>query len=292
MTDVLFMKTVMILKSKISCTFEKKLHMKISRLLYLILIGFTLYSCSDDDTDLPGNTPPEEADNYFPLVIGNFWDYENVFMPSGQDDFVSNETLSVVGSSNGNFDLDTDNLMDAGPVTSALSQGILRKSGDQLIFTGSLGFVVEGFPALDIALDNAPIYDLNAPENTVMYSDSGSFQETIEGVPVTFTYEIKTVMDDMLSAYTVNGTSYNDVIKSKIILTLKISAELFFEVTILPEQEVVDIENYFAKDIGMIYSDTDVDFDFIELSQSPIPLEDIEIDITQSLESYNVELEQ
>ena len=31
--------------------------------------------------------------------------------------------------------------------------------------------------------------------------------------------------------------------------------------------------------------------DFIELSQNPIPLGDIQFDITQSLESYNVELE-
>ena len=270
---------------------KKNLTMNISKLFCLLLIGLAVYACSDDDTDIPDTNPPVDADNFFPLVIGNTWDYENVTTSPGVEDFVSNETLSVAGSTGVLFDLETDNPMNAGPVTSALSQGVLSKSGDQLIFSGSLGFAVEGFPDFDIALDNAAIYDLSASQGSVMYNDSGSFQETIEGAPITFNYEIETVMGDSFNSYQVNGTTYDDVISSKIIVTLEITATLFFEVTILPEQQVVEIENYFANDIGMVFSNTDVIFDFIELDQIPIPVEDLEFVVTQSLESYDVELD-
>jgi len=265
--------------------------MNVSKLLYLFLISFLIYSCSDDDSDAPNGNPPEEASNYFPLVIGNFWDYENVVISPEQGDLVSDETLSLVNSTGGNFEFETDNPMNAGPMTSALSQGVLNKSGNQLIFTGALGFAVEGFPALNIGLDNAAIYDLDVSLGDVMFSDSGSFQETIEGIPLTFNYEIETIMGESISAYPVNGTSYTDVISSQMVVTLEIKASLFIEVTVLPEQEVVTIDNYFAKDIGMVYSETDVNLDFIELDQIQIPIQDVEFDVTQSLESYSVELD-
>jgi len=265
--------------------------MKISKLFCLVMIALTFYACSDDDTDLPATTPPEDIDNYFPLVIGNTWDYENVVMTPGLDDVVTTETLSVEGSAGGDFDLETTNPQNAGPVTSALSQGTLSKSGSQLIFTGSLGFAVEGFPALSIALNNAPIYDLEASDDTVLYTDSGSFQETIEGFLVTFNYEIETIMGDSYSSYMVNGTSYSDVIDSEIKITLEITTTFIGTISILPEQQVVVIDNYFAKDVGIIFSETDVNFDFIDLDQIPIPFEDLEFDVTQSLLSYDVELD-
>lgn len=263
--------------------------MKISKLFYLLLIGLAIHACSDDDTDLPGGNTPEDIDNYFPLVAGNTWNYENVVMSPAQDDIVSNETLSVVGSTMGDFDLETDNPMNAGPVTSALDQGVLRKSGSQLIFTGALGFAVEGFPNLEIALNDAAIYDVDASSGTILYADSGSSEETIENVPLTINYEIETVMGANINSYSVNGMTYNDVITSQIIIRLEIRAAGIF--TVLPEQDVIVIDNYFALDIGMVSSETEVEFDFTEVGQLPLPIEDFMLSSTQSLESYTVELD-
>jgi hypothetical protein len=270
--------------------------MKFSKSFCLILICLINFACSEDDgTDLPGTTPPIEIDNYFPLVVGNTWDYTNTVMSPEQDDFVASETLSVVSFVElgplEEYAFDSDNPQNSGPVISALDQGTLSKSGDQLIFNGDFEFEVEGFPSLEIGLENAAIYDLSATNGTVLFSESGSADETIQEVPITLDYEFETIMGETLNSYTVNGTTYNDVIHSQIILTLEIKAVVFLEITVLTEQEVVVIDNYFAKDIGMISSETEIRFDFIEIEQVPIPFEDLEFDVTQSLESYNVELE-
>ncbi len=272
---------------------EKILAMKITKLPLLFLLSIVLFSCSEDDSE--GGTTPVEPDNFFPLVTGNSWNYENVASFPDQDDIVSNETLSVVDSTTVgttvNYDLATDNPQNASAVTLALSQGDVSKTDESLIVSGNLGFGFEGFPGINIAVENAAMYDTNATPNTQLFTDNGTIEQDFQGAPLTINYDVEILTGSNLDSYTVNGTTYSDVVSSQIKITLEVQVTIFVPITILPSQEAVVIDNYFAKDIGLIYSETNTNLDFVELDQLPIPLEDFSFIGTQSIESYNVDLE-
>lgn len=267
--------------------------MKISKILLIFSLSFILFSCSEDDSE--GNTTPVEADNFFPLVTGNSWNYENVASFPNQDDVVSNETLSVVDSTmvdtTVNYDLTTDSPQNAGAVTLALSQGDVIKTDDSLIISGDLGFSFEGFAGINIAVEDATMFNTNATPNAQLFSDTGTLEQEIQGAPVTTNYDVEILMGNTLDTYNVNGTIYNDVINTRIIITLEVQVTVFIPITILETQEAVVIDNYFAKDIGLIYSETQTNLDFVEIDQLPIPLEDFSFMGTQSIVSYNVDLE-
>ncbi len=46
------------------------------------------------------------------------------------------------------------------------------------------------------------------------------------------------------------------------VLDLKIDANLFIPVNILPQQEVFTQVNFFAEDIGLIFSESDLNYNF------------------------------
>jgi hypothetical protein len=267
--------------------------MKITKLILIVCISAGMLSCSEDDNSV--EVTPEEIENFFPLAVGNFWDYTNVVSIPDQDDVVASERLSVTSTTTEGtttfYDLETDNPQNAGPITAAFSQGDLSQTDEMLIISGTLGFAVEGLPTINIDVENAPLYDVNASPDSVLFTDSGTIQQEIQGAPLEINYDVETLMGQTLSTFSVNGVSYNDVIQTKIVITLEVVVDVFISIPILPTQEAVVIDNYFAKDVGLILSETNTNLDFAEIDQIPLPLEDLSFISTQSLENYSVDLE-
>ena len=263
--------------------------------LFILLISIVSCSSSDDDNgeDIPNDT------NYFPLVVNNSWEYNTIVTSPGVNDFVSQETLTLNNSSqqNGNtiYEFETDNPVNAAPTTSALSQGSVYKSGNSLFYTGAFGLGIPDLPSLNFNIEDAPIYQKNSPLGEELFSISDTQQEQIEGFPITISYTLSTETSENFSTLEVNGTSYNDVISSKIIVNVEIEVSITdpipANVPILPAQNAVIITNYFAKDIGLIKSETNTEFEFIDVPIPDFQLIDINFFTLQEITDYNVNLE-
>lgn len=271
--------------------------MKITYALrFLFVFALLLASCSSDDDATP-NDDDNDDQNFFPLVVGNSWDFENTLSTAGQDDLVTNETLSISGTSenSGNvvYEVETDDPANSGPVTLALSQGTLTKSNAKLIYTGVFGLGLEGFPEVNFDVENAPIYDKSASNGIEMYSQIGTIEQDFQGVPITIEYTLSTIMGESLASFDVNGTTYDNVISSQLIINMVASASVdpLPPFPILASQDAVIITNYFADGVGLIQSETVTTFVFQDLPIPNIPLEDISLTTLQILTDYSVTLE-
>lgn len=268
--------------------------------ILLILSVLFLSSCSSDDSE---SISENEVKNYYPLVVENNWNFENTFSSPGLEDMLSYENLSISEMINANgldaYELETDNPENSGPVTLALSQGILMKNNSSLIYTGTLGFSLDEFTALDLDLDldleNLIIYDYSSVFGAELYTDTGSIEQSVEGIPIIINYTVSSEMGDSFDNFSVNSEVYEDVISSQLVANLQVETipnpQLPFPITILQSQDAVVITNYFANNIGLIQSETDTNFEFEELPIPGFPLEDLDIYTLQLLVDFTVSLE-
>jgi hypothetical protein len=253
------------------------------------MLGVMLFiSCSDDDNENPQNNT-----NYFPLVTSNSWDYQNTLSSQDQTDVVSEETLTVSGSNEvaGTtvYEFETSNPLNAAPTTLALSNGVVYKENSSLIYTGSFGLGIPGFPEVNFEIQDGKIYDKNANTDAELFTFSSTIQQTIEGIPITIDYTISTTMGERFESLTVSNELYEDVISSKLIVNMEISGNIGIPVTVLENQKVVEVTNYFAKDIGLIKGETDTNFDFLTLPS--LPFQDFSFFTLQELQSFNLNLD-
>ena len=276
--------------------------MNINKLSILLILSlFILTSCSSDDDGVEDNnngnenpdTETEIEENFFPLTVGNNWDFENILTSPNQDDVVSVENLSVSGivDINGStgYEMETDNPSGSGPVTLALSQGTLLKENSSLAYTGVLGLGLNGFPDVNFDVENASIYDTSLSNETEMFSQSGSIEQDFQDFPITINYTLSTVMGDSFNDFEVNGVTYDNVISSQLIINVE--ATTILQIPILESQNAVVITNYFADQVGLIQSETDTNFVFEEISIPNFPLQDISFNTLQLLTDYDVVIE-
>jgi hypothetical protein len=276
--------------------------------LSLILGIIFLISCSSDDDamndvnegDDNTNDPniEEVAENFFPLVVGNSWDYENTLSSPSQQDIVSNETLSVSTTSEVSgdtvYELNSDNPVGSGPVTLALSQGKLNKSNSSLLYTGEFGLGLNNFPEINFTLENTVIFDTSVSSGTELFSQDETIEQEFQGIPLTIDYTLTTIKGDNFDT---NGVTYDNVISSQLIVNLEITANITdplpVSVTIVQSQDAVVVTNFFADGVGLIESETDtaIVFEDITLPIPNLPLDDISFNTLQVLTDYNVTLE-
>ncbi|QTY25941.1 hypothetical protein [Flavobacterium sp. CS20] len=279
--------------------------------LSLILGIIFLISCSSDDDamndvnegDDNTNDPniEEVAENFFPLVVGNSWDYENTLSSPSQQDIISNETLSVSTTSEVSgdtvYELNSDNPVGSGPVTLALSQGKLNKSNSSLLYTGEFGLGLNNFPEINFTLENTVIFDTSVSSGTELFSQDETIEQEFQGIPLTIDYTLTTIKGDNFDTYETNGVTYDNVISSQLIVNLEITANITdplpVSVTIVQSQDAVVVTNFFADGVGLIESETDtaIVFEDITLPIPNLPLDDISFNTLQVLTDYNVTLE-
>ena len=256
---------------------------------YLQILSFALFStlffasCSSDD-DGDNNEDEPITGNYFPSTVNDLWtfDVDNTSTTHPEINFADETDFLKVATSAGNsFTLEVNNGgLANGTMNDILSVGTLSIGESTLNYSGELELPDEfsGFSDETIALQNVLLYDLNASNNSIMTQVSNTIMEDIvlneDTVPLSIEYTLTTSKINSVNSLTVNGESYDNVIKTELVLAVEIYATVpvFGNMAIIDNQEVLVIENYFAEDYGLIKSEAvqsyEMDSAFVALLNS------------------------
>ena len=245
----------------------------------LFLIAFAvviLFSCSSDNSS-SGNP---SVVNYLPLTDGNYWTYD----------------VSTVGQSISNRDslyVANDTVIDTktykklktltipfGFYSNSLRNNGLRKENDAIYMTGNAGLNLGNTLPIDLSVSDLMIFKESATLNQQLGSVSGVINQDFQGYPLVINYTLKTTALETLPSYTAeDNTVYTDVKKVKITLNLKVSTTITIpglplpiSVVILNPQDVVVSTQYYAKNIGMVYTNTIISYQLQDFSQFGITL--------------------
>ncbi len=247
------------------------------RLSYYFGIVFMIISvatCSNTDND---DNPVIEG-NYFPLTIDNYWNYNvtnsNLDLNQTQN---TRDSLYVSTANNNTFEL-TVNGIATGIMNTILTQMDLTRTSGSLKGTGSITFPFEGLDDLQIAVNDAVFYNLNAAVDEILSTAEGVLEQNLDGLPITTEYTLKTIQGTTSPSLFLNSVNYDDVIESSIVLELTITTQVevipgnFVDVLILDTQDVLNIKNHYAKDIGLVRSEADISYSLEDFSQIGITL--------------------
>lgn len=253
-------------------------------LSFALISTLMLASCSSDDDDGDNNSNEPIVGNYLPSIVDNLWTYDvdNESSTNPELDFAGETDFLKVGTSNGNsFTLVVNNgSLANGTMNDILSSGTLTIGESTLSFSGDLELLDE-FSALtdqNISLQNVLLYDLNASNNEIMTQISNTITEDLvineDTVPLTIDYMITSSKISTSNSMTINGESFSNVIKTKLVLSLDIYATIpvLGNMAIIDNQEVIVIENYFAEEVGLIKSEAvqsyEMDANFVALLEN------------------------
>lgn len=266
------------------------------RLVTLTLFSIFFASCSNSDDSDNSNMGPLEG-NYFPLTIDNYWNYEieTVDNLDTLNNSTSSDFLFVESQVDSAYDLSVNtNDLANGIMNGILANGILTRLVSSLKIDGTLQLPLEEFGDFGIDFTNIVLYDLNASNNQEMSSASGNFIEDFNGTPITINYSLITKNLGNSNSMTVSGQLFSNITKSNLTVNLSIVTPLdvngnVVNLTILEDQEVVSIDNYFAENVGLIKSETDLSYQLDSGTLALLEAADIVIDAPTEL---NVENEQ
>ena len=271
------------------------------RLLPLFLILAITLSCSSDNGDLEAVNQDNNA-NYFPLAANNTWTYNNVQEADGEDNIERTDVLTVNStttiSGNSYFNFLQDEVQE-GFTTALFANGAVRKENNKLIYNGTLNFEFDGIDPIEIPITDATVYNKTAVAGMQLYELNNTVTQTIMDIPVTISFTIRTEEAGQFESFSVGTEEFTDVIASKVIVNVDISASFDIlgtpiAIPILMSQDVINATNYYASDIGFVYSDVVFQYELEDLSQFnielPIP-ESATINSTQSITDWNVVLE-
>ncbi len=257
-----------------------------SRILIAFAFVSVLFSCSSDDS---GSGEPT---NFLPLESENFWKY-NVTLDgteAGQDHlYVGNDTL--VG-----FKIMKTMAQPVGFFSSSLRHNALKIAGGKIKLTGKLGLNLgDAFP-VDIPVENFVMFNESASTNEELGSVDGVIEQTLGEYPLTINYTVKSVNLETLASYTTpapDNKTYTDVKKVKMVMNMEVSTQLFPApfpaATVMDSQDVVVSYQYYAKNIGMVYANTVIEYELNELPvELPFPASGTQNQY-EFLDSYDVD---
>ncbi|MEO9953862.1 chorismate synthase [Nonlabens sp.] len=257
----------------------------LNKILYAFCI-VALISCdSNDDND--GNMTNTDF-NYFPLSVTNTWDFE---ITTGTDT-PSNESLTVETVSGTEFTLISDPIAPTGFMTRILSGGALKSENGALIGNGNIDFGLQGLNNFNVAIENGTLYDQNANINAELFSTTGTTSQTVDGYDLDITYEVRTVQQEDIAQMVVEGITYSDIIHSQLIINATVTTDILTQqIALLTPQDVIVINNYWSRDIGLIKSDNQLNYQLSDFSSFgftlPVP-QSASILTTQNLVTYTV----
>jgi hypothetical protein len=173
----------------------------------------------------------------------------------------------------------------------------MRTTESKLLLNGEFGTPpIEGFPDINIPLIDLIIYDKEAGNGTVLSEVTGEIEEIISEIPISIEYTISTIQGEILEEGTGDFTD-NKVLISSIKVNLSISANIeilgtIIQIPILQAQDVIKTTNYFASSVGLIFSESLIEYELEDLSSLgidlPIPAEASSIAI-QNIDTYQIE---
>ncbi len=244
----------------------------LSSLLAVIL--FTSCSSSNDDSGSVASPPT----TFLPLTNGNYWvyDVDNAGTINRDSLYVAHDTVinSVTYKKMKTLTTPT------GFFSSTLRNNGAKIDGSKLEMTGTLSLNFGLTSPIDLALTDFVFFKENAALNEVLATTSGTINQTVQGYPLTIDYTLKTVFDGNLTNYlTPSGTTYNDVKKTKVIMNLKITTTQNIPgvptpvtITVMNAQDVVTSTQYYAKNIGMVYANTVINYQLNSIPGVTLPI--------------------
>jgi hypothetical protein len=260
----------------------------IKKLAFAICL-ISIISCDPSDDD--GNNVTNNDFSYFPLNTNNSWDYD---IKIGADSSIESLTISSV--SGNEYTLTANPEPPTGIMTGILSSGTLRATSGKLIGNGTVDFGFQGLDNLTLEITDGIMYDQNASPDTELYTTSATTTQSLLTYDLDINYEVTSVQQANIAQMSVNGTAYTDVIHSQLLITASITTDITIvgltqEIPLLAPQDVIVIDNYWAKDIGLIKSDSQLDYsleDFSALGVTlPVP-QSASILTEQDLTAYTI----
>jgi hypothetical protein len=247
------------------------------KLLFTIIFITILASCTTDNSI---STNPET--NYIPLTNGNFWTYNVTTNAQTLRDslYISNDT-TINAKIYKKFK--TKNAP-VGFFSNSLNKNGLRKEGTSLLLTGTLALDFGVGVPINLSVTDFVVFNENATNNQQLGIVTGTINQTVGTYPLVIDYTLKSIAIETLPTYTSNGQVYIDVKRVKTILNAKITTTVTVQgfpipitATILDSQDVVISNQYYAKNIGMVYTNTLINYQLNALPGGitlPIPSSD------------------
>lgn len=252
--------------------------MKTKFLITSLLLIF-LTSCNSDSNDTPseGVILPTL---FLPLTNNNYWTYDvdndiNNAGPLTRDSlYVSNDTLI-----NGSTYKKIKTLgIPTGFFSTSLRNNAVKIDGTKLLLSGNFNLNFGLTSPISIGLDNFIFFKENAPTGEILSSTSGTLNQTIQNIPLTIDYTLKSVANGSLPIYILpNGDDYTGVKKTKIILNLKITTTqtvsgITVPITLMNAQDVIVSTQYYSGNTGMIFANTVFNYQLNSIPNVTLPI--------------------
>lgn len=261
------------------------------------LLFISLFSCTQEEETPAGNDDNLPATTFINLTTNNFWKYRvetktgtqpTVVAPNldhlkvGEDEVVNGITfkkMEAVGTPVGYY-------------TGTMDQKKLRKVSDRLLFNGN--FTIElglGVTPLSIPVENFIIFKESAANNVSLSKVSGNLNQVPVTLPINGSnasanlvvdYVYESMSGESYPTFTpptpnsgTAATTYTNVKSVKIILNLKIMAQyggVAFAVLNPQPQNIIVSTMYYAKNKGVVYTETNTNFSFANAPGSTTPL--------------------
>jgi len=238
--------------------------------------------------DATSNTT-EGGLSYFGLAPGDTWTYD-IFIDG---DFSSEDVLTVVapviveGVEFSDFEASTGT---TGFMTNVLANGLVIEESGVLTYSGVLEFPLDDTNVITIEVNNAIVYDPSQETGTVLSEINQSMEQNVMGFQLTINTTITTrQLDNDQIDVTVEDFVFENVIKSNLTVNAEITTTLAgIPVTILAPQNIYNVTNHYAQDIGLVASWVDFQYELEDLGFD-LPFPDSLVSTTdQVLSSFDV----
>lgn len=270
-------------------------------LAFLCVVVTLCVACSNADTN---DTNDPIIGDYFPNTVDNTWTYTVSNSSDTHPELAFQDATDFlrVQSVNGNsFTLNVNNGAPAyGTMNGMLASGTLTKDEATLLYSGAfqLPEALSGLIDQTIAVDGVLLYDLNASNASTISELTGSNEATLDlngsPVPLFLNYTITSQHLNYQNTMTVNGVAYTNVVNTQLMLSISMYTTLpiLGNITIIGDQNVMVIDNYFAEAVGLIASETTQNYQvnqaFLTLLASLNPSVDLGLDGAYHL--HNVQM--
>lgn len=257
-------------------------------ILSFAAIALLFASCSSDDGNGNNGGNNTATAEYLPLDEENYWIYNvESETSSGQDYLYVSGTETIGGKQYKTF---TTQNTPNGFYSTSLYGTKMRQDGDKLVVTGETQFeFAEGVP-LNISVTDLVVFKENATDGQFLGSTTGTVNQVIEGYNMQINYTLTTRARGDLPTHTIGGQTYNNVKKMEVVLNASITTPLTvsgipFNATVMPAQNVVVSTQYYAKDIGVVHVETDINYTLADFSQFSVTLP-----VPQSFNDHQIEI--
>ena len=221
--------------------------------ILFLAVTLGLLSCSSDD----GNSSATQTTDFtdaLPLNNGNYWTYDVVGTANTRDSLYIFGDETIGNQTHKKFK--TLNNVATGFYTSSLNNNNLRKDNGKLLLTGNLS-VAQGqtLPiGLDLSLVDFIIFKEYATSGEVLNTKTGSFEQTVNNIPLTIEYILKAVGGENIGTFTSpNNEVYQDVRSTKIILNIKVTTSNNVSIVIYPRIFTDDVPVFeVGKVVGIV----------------------------------------